>query len=73
MIKVRNLAKDEVVEFDPRMTPLWGVVYCWCDEHQMLSALFGAKQNDRFEEFVKGLPVVRGKVSIGCGDWVALI
>lgn len=71
MIKVYNMLGKETVEFGADVSPLWAVVYCWCEQNKMLSALFSANQGGTFDSFVKKLPIFQGKISIGCGDWVA--
>ena len=72
MITAHNLLNDTTVSFDDATTPLWAVCYAYCEENNLMSALFGAAQHNKFLEFAKTLPVVEGAQSIACGNWACL-
>jgi hypothetical protein len=72
-MKTFNLANDQEYTFDDATTPEWAVAYGYCSEHNLMSALFASAQDGCLEEFFAKLPTIRGKKSISCGDWAALI
>lgn len=67
-----NLTKDEQYQFDDATTPLWAVCYAYCEENNLMSALFASAQRGAFVEFSQTLPVAQGKFSIACGDWACI-
>ena len=71
MTTATNLKTGVGISFDTETTALWAVCYGYCDENNLMSALFASAQENRFLEFAKTLPVTVGKQSIACGDWAA--
>lgn len=67
-----NLATCEEITFDENTTALWAVCYGYCQEHNLLSALFSSAQESRFEQFADTLPLVYGNRSVEVGDWSAI-
>jgi hypothetical protein len=72
MIYVYNLASsdyDQEFEFSLEVTPEWVVCYAYASEHNLLSLLFSSRTKglDLSEVF----PLVYGKHSVSCGDYVA--
>ena len=72
-IKAFSLTSNVEYEFDDATTPEWAVAYAYCEENGLLSALFSATQRLRTEEFFTTLPIMRGAVSVACGDWACFI
>ena len=72
MIYVWNLASedlDQEYEFSDGVRPEWAVCYAYASENNLLSLLFSTrtKRIDLDDVF----PLVYGKHSIACGDYVA--
>ena len=44
--------------------------YAYCEENNLMSALFAACQDDKTEYFYKTLPFTYGKQTVACGEWV---
>lgn len=71
MIYVHNLSssyKDEEYSFSADVTPVWAVCYAYASEHNLISLLFATREREVDLEEV--FPVVYGKHSISCGDYV---
>jgi hypothetical protein len=59
--------------FDENTAPEWAVAYGYCEENNLMSALFAAAHGMRLLAFYKTLPFTYGQKSIACGDWAALL
>lgn len=70
-MKSVNLSTLEELYFDENTTALWAVCYGYCEEHNLMSALFASAQDKKFEDFAKKLPVMYGKKTASAGDWTA--
>ena len=70
-ITVTNLINLDSNTF-MNVSPLWAVSYSYCEEKNLLSALFASNQKGKFLEFSKSLPIGYGNKSISCGDWATL-
>lgn len=68
-----NLSTGAEVYFDEHTTPEWACAYGYCEENNLMSALFSAAQDLRFEEFKATLPFTYGQRSVACGDWAVFI
>jgi hypothetical protein len=71
MTTATNLKTGVEQSFDSATTALWAVCYGYCEENNLMSALFASAQGNKFLDFAKTLPVTVGKRSIACGDWAA--
>ena len=72
MIYVYNLAtseKDCEYSFSERLTAVDAVCYAYADSKDLLSMLFAARK--RGHSLCEVFPVVYGKYSVSCGDYVA--
>jgi len=71
MIYVYNLAAsglDIEYGFDREVAPEWAVCYAYADENNLLSLLFSVRQNGY--DLESHFPIIYGKNSICCGDYV---
>ena len=71
MTYVYNLSSeylDQEYSFSPEVSPEWAVCYAYASENNLLSLLFNTrgKGTDLDEVF----PLVFGKYSVCCGDYV---
>ena len=71
-MKSVNLSTLEELSFDKSTTPLWAVCYGYCQDNNLMSALFAAAQDMKFERFAEKLPVVYGEKTVSVGDWTAI-
>ena len=74
MIYVYNLStsdKDEEYSFSADVSPEFAVCYAFASEHNLISLLFSTRQGCQAMSEV--FPVVYGKHSVSCGDFVAAI
>lgn len=72
MIYVYNLASsdyDQEFEFSPEVTPDWAVCYAYASENNLLSLLFSSRT--KALDLAEVFPLVYGKHSVCCGDYVA--
>lgn len=69
---VTNLGNLDSIYTFMNVSPLWAVSYSYCEEKNLLSALFASNQKGKFLEFSKSLPIFYGNKSISCGDWATL-
>ena len=72
MIYVYNLASsdyDQEFEFSPDVTPEWAVCYAYASENNLISLLFSSRT--RGLELSEVFPLIYGKHSVSCGDYVA--
>jgi len=72
MIYVYNLASeylDQEYEFSDGISPEWAVCYAYASENNQLSQLFSTRT--RGENLADVFPLVYGKHSVACGDYVA--
>lgn len=70
-IYVYNLAsedKDQEFEFSPEVSPEWAVCYAYASENNLLSLLFSTRASQT--DLDKVFPLVFGKHSVCCGDYV---
>ena len=72
-MKTFNLTTNQEIHFDASTTPEWAVAYGYCEERNLMSALFKSAQDKKFPEFLETLPITRGQRSIACGEWVAIL
>lgn len=75
-LKVFNLISDEELYFDINTAPEYAVRYAYCTEQRPELAtwfFFSCAQGNCQAEIEARLPIVRGTVSIACGDWACLI
>lgn len=72
-MKAMNLRTGAKVEFDRNTTATYAVAYGYCEDNGLLSALFQACHNNGVPAFLDTLPMHYGAVSVGCGDWAALV
>ena len=70
-MKATNLITEVSLEFDEHTTPEWACAYGYCEENNLMSALFAACQDNTTEAFYKTLPFTYGKQTVACGDWAA--
>ena len=68
-----NLSNEQERFFDEHTTAEWACAYGYCEENNLLSALFSAAQDLRLPEFYKTLPFIYGKRSVACGNWATFI
>ena len=66
-----NLSNGSVLEFDANTLASYAVAYAYCEEKGKLSQLFNSCHSRTVPSFLKTLPMVYGKMSVACGDWVA--
>ena len=66
-----NALTGDEVHFDDNTVAEYAVAYAWCEEHNLMSALFYHCHALTLPEFYKTLPMIYGKQSVGCGDWMA--
>jgi len=72
MIYVYNLASSDLdieYSFSSEVTPEWAVCYAYADANNLISLLFGTRQNGG--DLEKYFPLVYGSRSVCCGDYVA--
>ena len=72
MIYVYNLASsdyDQEFEFSLEVTTEWAVCYAYASENNLLSLLFSSRTKGL--DLSKVFPLVSGKYSVSCGDYVA--
>lgn len=74
-LKVFNLISDEELYFDINTVPEYAVRYAYCTEQrpELASWFFSCVQDKRQDEIEVKLPILRGNVSIACGEWACLI
>lgn len=75
MIYVYNLetsAKDAEYSFGVGVSPEFAVCYAFASEHNLLSLLFSTR-NEGCKAISEVFPVVYGKHSVSCGDFVAAL
>jgi len=80
-ITVYHLASEKEQQFLPGtgqnvVTPEYAVAYCYAEEHNRLSELFGLVQQGVegiVERIKERFPLVYGKASVGCGEWASLV
>ena len=75
MIYVYNLAtsdNDEEYSFSAAVSPEFAVCYAFASEHNLLSLLFSTR-NEGCKAISEVFPVVYGKHSVSCGDFVAAL
>ena len=72
-MKTFNLIDHRELHFDDATAPEWAVAYAYCEDHNMLSWLFSACHSKDMARAYGVLPFTRGKHSIACGDWAALL
>ena len=66
-----NALTDQEVIFDDRTSPEYAVAYAYCEENNLMSTLLYHCHALTLPEFYKTLPMIYGKQSVGCGDWMA--
>ena len=66
-----NALTDQEVIFDDNTAAEYAVAYAYCEEHNLMSALFCHCHALTLPEFYKTLPMMYGRRSVGCGDWMA--
>ena len=66
-----NALTGDEVHFDDNTAAEYAVAYAWSEEHNLMSALFYHCHALTLPEFYKTLPMIYGKQSVGCGDWMA--
>lgn len=66
-----NALTDEEVHFYDGTSPEYAVAYAYCEENHLMSALFYHCHALTLPEFYKTLPMIYGRKSVGCGDWMA--
>lgn len=66
-IRVLSLLSDLEYTFTD-VSPVYAAQYCAAESTGLLSWFFHASPEER----ARMLPVVDGKYSAGCGDWVAI-
>ena len=71
MISAFNMKTDSEIIFDSKVTSLWAVCYGYCEQKKQLKKLMRSKDEGRFIEFAKKLPVTVNAHSVTCGDWCA--
>lgn len=74
MTYVYNLASsmmDQEYEFSWDVSPAWAVCYAYASENNLISLLFSTRE--RGEDLENVFPLVYGKHSVACGDYVASI
>ena len=72
MIYVYNLASsmmDQEYGFSEGASPAWAVCYAYASENNLISLLFSTRE--RGEDLENVFPIVYGKHSVACGDYVA--
>ena len=72
MTYVYNLANSDLdVEymFSHEVSPEWAVCYAYADANNLISLLFSTRQNGA--DLEKYFPLVYGRRSVCCGDYVA--
>ena len=70
-IYVYNLAtsdRDEEYTFSSDVAPEWAVCYAYASENNLLSLLFSTRERD--QDLSEVFPLVFGRHSICCGDYV---
>jgi hypothetical protein len=62
---------NSYMEFDEHTDRLYAVVYAYCEENNLMSALFAAIHDNKLHDFIAKhkLPVFYGARSICCGDF----
>lgn len=70
-----NLLENSSMSFDDKTDPEYAVCYAYVttDAPELSSAFFAAIHGGSFEAFKTKLPIVRGKDTVACGDWAALL
>lgn len=77
LVTAVNLETWEIHHFDEKTTPEWAVAYGYCEQNNLMSALFSAAQDMRLAEFFKTLPLTSFERKTGfgayCGDWACIV
>ena len=66
-----SVITGEELHFDDKTTPEYAAAYGYCEQHNLISALFAAVHDKRFGVFFESLNPTYGKHSVCVGDWVA--
>lgn len=71
MIIAWNYATNVEIHFDEHTDPEYAVIYAHVTEDTNLSSAFFAAVHDKtLDEFKRQLPIILGKLSVRCGDWI---
>lgn len=70
-IRVFHALSNTEMLFSREVGAEYAVAYCYCEENRRLSELFGHHQDGKIVEMLAKLPMIQGKSSVGCGDWMA--
>lgn len=70
-IRVFHALSSTEMLFSREVGAEYAVAYCYCEENLRLSELFSHREDGKIVEMLAKLPMIQGKSSVGCGDWVA--
>jgi hypothetical protein len=70
-IKVFHAITDVEMQFDATVSAEYAVAFAYCEENNRLSELYAHRDDARLPAMYAKLPMMRGKQSVGCGDWMA--
>ena len=69
MYTINALTGDDV-HFDDNTAAEYAVAYAYCEENNLMSALFSHCRAGTLPAFYKTLPMMYGRRSVACGDWL---